>query len=976
MGYIDTNSKIVNDISSPDVNSNSTTINPINATTTPAYTSLLQTNQYANNNQIEELDLTDLYNENNAIEDAFAKEAAFMHDMDETNAHMFEPAIGFLKGLGNSLTEAACNLESNVESLVSTYASAFATGPAALAATSAVTLTGFISGTGKMIENIVDGGMYLQNQGEHLVENAIGNVVGLLNEDLGNTIKEVSDQRLEEAKEIIATDWVAKANDWFYENTGIGKLINENSTLKYNSELSNRIQNTVKAVDEIIVATALTLATGVPVPVILGTGFASGAGKTAEATYQSDNKSFIPEDLAILASGGLTSLSWLAKGKLGAGFSDIASRAGTIGVGNTISGISKEVVNKSFWYDALKGGLTGANGATNLVQSGMMTADKAIPLLTGEKELTPETLGELASYYAVAVGLNITEDALSDYVKSYDISEVLEVEAGSIKKEINIDNDLESSSELTFEKKARSYIENIKGELDSKDPYDRAILLLNAEMELNPEDPDYISRIILLRDFSRKAKEANYIKKEDVYYNEFKELLNKMDSIIDNKISYPDKILTHSKIKYVQWVEEVENAKYEDNIYGITFKSRTPEGLAELMDYFKKSIKSVGVQGTYFEEVLSSKGVIITDISSGPTKTSYHQHGIVHFDQETIKNNSIGVFFHELGHFIDFDENDAEKSVFNSVLEKIRSESYLESDYCRKYVEDFEQIVEKSCDIVDDIMPEIKETVTKKIQSNIKNWEEIPDKLKERILKEEISKERQRLIDREIRKTGTDTISDIIDAMTRGKFFEENNFYGHGSKYYLSREDRAYKEMLAHVSDLYNRGKLDLLDKYFPSYVKKELVDSYERLIGIQSLKEKFASYRFLQDYEDGKGSFDLGLLNYANSIVPAKYGLRDLEVEGLTDSEDVRLKVRHMDKVTIDKYLSIPSTRKRILDRIRTITDNENGQGSFDKLLGKYLTGECELDSFPEENSIRRFIKSLTEDELYDLRKNIEIEW
>ena len=327
-----------------------------------------------------------------------------------------------LLGPGNNLFETAANVAKNVFRIGAKVGELFVDGYTALLSTEAVLLTSIASGVAKLGEHIVDGIAWAEGKIVHGASWLLGSMVGWFNEDAGNAVKDFGRNYDQAAKEFIAEDWVGKANQWFYEQTPVGQYLNEHSLMKYDSKLAKGIQNVSEKAAEIAAATALTIFTGGAATFAIGALY--GLGKSAESTYQQNgtDTSLLQEGMIAL-SGAVTGLSWMATGKLGKGFIEIGKTASALGTKEVISQLSKEVLCKDFWKNAFKEGLTGWNGVGNYVSSAMMTGEKILPYIRGEKEWTAQAVGELALAYLGALGLNIAEDALRGYVTNFTISD-------------------------------------------------------------------------------------------------------------------------------------------------------------------------------------------------------------------------------------------------------------------------------------------------------------------------------------------------------------------------------------------------------------------------------------------------------------------------------------------------------------------------------------------------------------------------
>ena len=84
----------------------------------------------------------------------------------------------------------------------------------------------------------------------------------------------------------VARDKVGEVQEWFYEDTALGRSINENSALKYDSAGAQIIEESAEKAGEVAIITAATVATGgAAAPVLAGVGFLKGTGEEAERRF-------------------------------------------------------------------------------------------------------------------------------------------------------------------------------------------------------------------------------------------------------------------------------------------------------------------------------------------------------------------------------------------------------------------------------------------------------------------------------------------------------------------------------------------------------------------------------------------------------------------------------------------------------------------------------------------------------------------
>ncbi len=217
------------------------------------------------------------------------------------------------------------------------------------------------------------------------------------------------------AKEFIARDLVDEANEEFYENTELGRALNENSYIKYDSEAAQNIRAGSEIVTNFALATALTFATG-GTAAPFAVGMTLGLGETAENTYQTKGTDAnIIDELKIFGSGILTGLSWIGKGKLGLGHVTIAEKCMSRGWKVVGKEIIMDVLNPRNLYENLKRILTTSAGRGIYINATFLTAEDIIPFITGEKEFDFMELCKLVG----AFGYNVIKNAFFDIVTGY-----------------------------------------------------------------------------------------------------------------------------------------------------------------------------------------------------------------------------------------------------------------------------------------------------------------------------------------------------------------------------------------------------------------------------------------------------------------------------------------------------------------------------------------------------------------------------
>lgn len=192
----------------------------------------------------------------------------------------------------------------------------------------------------------------------------------------------------------IARDKIGEINKIFYENTSIGRAINDNSKLKYDSDTAKKIQNVTTEVAIIAGATAATIATGGATAPLFVSGFAIGAGQSAEKKFQDkENRNFWNDSVEIGIDATIKGLSTVAYGKSGAaainGVKALAKNGVKLTVKGTLKAFNRDAIKtsiktngkkilKNTVLDTLKDGDTWSETAATLlddVKSGIQTGE-------------------------------------------------------------------------------------------------------------------------------------------------------------------------------------------------------------------------------------------------------------------------------------------------------------------------------------------------------------------------------------------------------------------------------------------------------------------------------------------------------------------------------------------------------------------------------------------------------------------------
>lgn len=186
-----------------------------------------------------------------------------------------------------------------------------------LQATNAVVLGKVTSGILKIGELIQDGTIMLETTGASVITLGIDAVFGT----------NYTDDMWESTMDYVAIDQVGNIEKVFYENTSLGKELNDESILKYNSKGAESIKNASKKVGEIAAATAITVATGgAAAPLVAaGIGFLEGTGQGGEKYFSmtDENGNYTNRSVKDIGLSYLEGIQkgaeWYVSGQVGSG---------------------------------------------------------------------------------------------------------------------------------------------------------------------------------------------------------------------------------------------------------------------------------------------------------------------------------------------------------------------------------------------------------------------------------------------------------------------------------------------------------------------------------------------------------------------------------------------------------------------------------------------------------------------------------
>jgi len=164
-----------------------------------------------------------------------------------------------------------------------------------------------------LYEKIVDGGAWFGGTVASGIKRLMGDEAGA---------KEIE----QKVMDFTAKEYVMDSERNFYENTDLGKYVNAASAIKYDAEKTKKVEDTLANVELILAAVAVGIVTGgasVPVTVAayggtFGVGFLSGAGQTAQNSFQDvENRNYWRDSFDIGLDGALKGVELVSYARTG-----------------------------------------------------------------------------------------------------------------------------------------------------------------------------------------------------------------------------------------------------------------------------------------------------------------------------------------------------------------------------------------------------------------------------------------------------------------------------------------------------------------------------------------------------------------------------------------------------------------------------------------------------------------------------------
>ena len=242
-----------------------------------------------------------------------------------------------------------------------------------------------------------------------------------------------------------AVNRVEELNKAFYENTSLGKRINEMSTIKYDGELAKKIESFTETAITIAAAAGISALPG-GVFILAAVGTLEGIGAASESAYQKalaegkeDLSLSVLGNLGVLGSGALSAVSWIFNAKLGQGLLNIVGDIGKEGLGTIAGQLGKELFSKESLKEIIKPINLLMNGGQSLLQSGGKAGTIFSKYMNGEK-VTLSEWGDFAMTFGLYFVLNSLEDRAGDIVSGYKADKAIAAKEFDVKEQAYLDD--------------------------------------------------------------------------------------------------------------------------------------------------------------------------------------------------------------------------------------------------------------------------------------------------------------------------------------------------------------------------------------------------------------------------------------------------------------------------------------------------------------------------------------------------------
>ena len=284
------------------------------------------------------------------------------------------------------------------------------------------------------------------------------------------------------------------------------------------------------------------------------------------------------------------------------------------------------------------------------------------------------------------------------------------------------------------------------------------------------------------------------------------------------------------------FLNKLRNSQYKTVVDGVTFISDSQEGLNNLVEYYNAS-KDNAQSSAFFANLETNYGdlLVITNIDS---YTSYNSGNFVNIGSRTINHDAYQTLFHELGHFLDY--NNKSQIVFDPLEQYIYEDYNKIKDGYEKFQKDYLDNIKQFDDYYfrnSQGIKELNDATYKAMDEKYGlEWRNNPSNYIDafKTIKNDTY---NKMKDNYVRNSGNAAISDILSAVG----YDVEKGYGHDNDYFSRNSDNITDwgtdssatprtEIIANLNDLYWSGNFDKLYDYFP----KTLVDSWR--IGIEKV--------------------------------------------------------------------------------------------------------------------------------------------
>ncbi len=277
-------------------------------------------------------------------------------------------------------------------------------------ATCSVIGTSILSALGNILEAIIIDGLFGY---------AIAGALDLLG----------ADDAANDLRKFAAVDHVEKINKKLYEETDLGKYINQKSLIKYDSKIAKGITTFAEVTIVIAAAAAVEVFTGgTATPLIIGTfaglGFLKGSGEAAESAYQNaiyngetDLTLGLLDNLKIIGRGGLEAMSWAFNAKAGAGIGQMIDAAKV----SSWSEVATIVKNDFISEKNLNMMFSKGNVIMNFIGAGFQASPQIMKVVEKAKsgELTAGDVALLTFEIIGYFGLNTVSDGMRNVTSGF-----------------------------------------------------------------------------------------------------------------------------------------------------------------------------------------------------------------------------------------------------------------------------------------------------------------------------------------------------------------------------------------------------------------------------------------------------------------------------------------------------------------------------------------------------------------------------